>query len=217
ATNVALVLAPRLGEAPRAVAERIVERLDLGRAGVAAAEIAGPGFINFRLAHAILEARLAEIIAADRAFGRSSTGQGRRIQVEFVSANPTGPLHVAHGRGAALGDAIASLLEWTGHDVTREFYVNDAGVQIDRLGESLEVRWLRLQGHEAEIPEGGYFGEYLADLAEEANAEADDSLRSMDPAVRRSRLRDWSVARVRAEQDRDHLVILFYIYTYNPI
>src|SRR5690606_37540226 len=214
ATNVALVLAPRLGEAPRAVAERIVERLDLGRAGVAAAEIAGPGFINFRLAHAILQARLAEIIAADRTFGRSATGQGRRIQVEFVSANPTGPLHVAHGRGAALGDAIASLLEWTGHDVTREFYVNDAGVQIERLGESLEVRWLQLQGHDLAIPEGGYHGEYLIDLAREADAEAGDRLRAMDSAERRTWFRDWAVARLRDEQDRDLRTFRVYFDSY---
>src|SRR5690554_3105149 len=120
ATNLALILARRVGRPPREVADAILERLDLPAAGVATAEVAGPGFINFRLQHAVLQQRLAEILAADRAFGRSARGAGTRVQVEFVSANPTGPLHVAHGRGAALGDAIASLLEWSGYDVTRE-------------------------------------------------------------------------------------------------
>src|SRR5690554_1318976 len=203
ATNLALILARRVGRPPREVADAILERLDLPAAGVATAEVAGPGFINFRLQHAVLQQRLAEILAADRAFGRSARGAGTRIQVEFVSANPTGPLHVAHGRGAALGDAIASLLEWSGYDVTREFYVNDAGVQVDRLGESIEARWLQLQGQDIAFPESGYHGEYVRDLARDADAEAGDRLRAMQPAERRAWLRDWAVARLLAEQDRD--------------
>src|SRR5690606_1919211 len=192
-----------VGRPPREVADAILERLDLPAAGVATAEVAGPGFINFRLQHAVLQERLAEILAADRAFGRSASGAGTRIQVEFVSANPTGPLHVAHGRGAALGDAIASLLEWSGYDVTREFYVNDAGVQVDRLGESIEARWLQLQGQDIAFPERGYHGAYVRDLARDADAEAGDRLRAMQPAERRAWLRDWAVARLLAEQDRD--------------
>src|SRR5690606_33523066 len=192
-----------VGRPPREVADAILERLDLPAAGVATAEVAGPGFINFRLQHAVLQQRLGEILAADRAYGRSARGAGRRIQVEFVSANPTGPLHVAHGRGAALGDAIASLLEWTGHDVTREFYVNDAGVQVEKLGQSLEARWLQLQGEDAPLPEGGYQGEYLVDLAREVDREAGPRLREMAQEDRRRWLRDWAVARLRAEQDRD--------------
>lgn len=203
ATNLALILARRVGRPPREVAETILERLDLPAAGVATAEVAGPGFINFRLQHAVLQQRLAEILAADRAFGRSARGAGTRVQVEFVSANPTGPLHVAHGRGAALGDAIASLLEWSGYDVTREFYVNDAGVQVDRLGESIEARWLQLQGQDVAFPESGYHGEYVRDLARDADAEAGDRLRAMQPAERRAWLRDWAIARLLAEQDRD--------------
>ena len=203
ATNLALILARRVGRPPREVAETILERLDLPAAGVAAAEAAGPGFINFRLQHAVLQQRLAEILAADRAFGRSARGTGIRVQVEFVSANPTGPLHVAHGRGAALGDAIASLLEWTGHDVTREFYVNDAGAQVDRLGESIEARWLQLQGQDVPFPEGGYHGDYVRDLARDADAEAGERLRAMEPADRRAWFRDWAIARLQAEQDRD--------------
>ncbi|HEX7090482.1 MAG TPA: arginine--tRNA ligase [Longimicrobiales bacterium] len=203
ATNLALILARQVGRPPREVAERILERLDLPGAGVASAEVAGAGFINFRLQHAVLQQQLGVVLAADRAYGRSERGAGRRIQVEFVSANPTGPLHVAHGRGAALGDAIASLLEWTGHDVTREFYVNDAGVQVEKLGQSLEARWLQLQGEDAPLPEGGYQGEYLVDLAREVDREAGPRLREMGQEDRRRWLRDWAVARLRAEQDRD--------------
>ena len=203
ATNVAMVLAGRLGRPPREVAEAIVERLDRSQAGLASVEIAGPGFINFRFVETVFQSQLASIVEADRAYGRSSSGAGRRVIVEFVSANPTGPLHVAHGRGAAIGDAIASLLEWTGHDVYREFYINDAGVQIDRLAESLEVRWRQRQGEAVELPEGGYMGEYLVDLAAEVEKEAGDELRAMDPAARRQWLRDWGVRRLRAEQEED--------------
>jgi arginyl-tRNA synthetase len=202
ATNLALVLAKRLGRPPRELAGDIVAAFDTGAAGVASTEIAGPGFINFRLGAARVQARVVEIIAADRAFGRSETGGGRRVQVEFVSANPTGPLHVAHGRGAALGDAIASLLEWTGHQVQREFYVNDAGVQIDRLAESLEARWIELGGGSAAIPEGGYHGAYLKELAAEVDAEHGAALRQMERSERLKWLRDRATTVLREEQDR---------------
>jgi arginyl-tRNA synthetase len=203
ATNLALVLAGRLRRPPREVARTILDRLDLQGAGVAAAEIAGPGFINFRLAPARLHAVLEGILAADAAWGRSAGGAGRRTIVEFVSANPTGPLHVAHGRGAALGDAIAALLEWTGGTVCREFYVNDAGVQVDRLAESLHARWRGLRGEEAVIPEGGYHGEYLIELAHAVDAEHGDRLTAMDPAGRVAFLRTWATRQLQAEQDRD--------------
>ena len=203
ASNLAMILAKRLQQSPRALAETIVSRLDLGPAGLAGADIAGPGFINFRFAQVSLNARVTEIIDADAAYGRSQFGGEQRVQVEFVSANPTGPLHVAHGRGAALGDAIASLLEWTGHDVTREFYVNDAGVQIDRLAESIEARWLALRGEPAEIPEGGYHGEYVVDLAEELERERGDELRALDRAERLRIMRDHGVRVLGEEHDRD--------------
>jgi arginyl-tRNA synthetase len=202
ATNLALILAKRLGRPPRDIANDVVNAFDADAAGVAATEIAGPGFINFRLAAGRVQARVSEIIAADGDFGRSTTGQRRRVQVEFVSANPTGPLHVAHGRGAALGDAIASLLEWTGHDVQREFYVNDAGVQIDRLAESLEARWLELNGEAASIPEGGYHGAYLQELAADVEREHGDALRAMERGTRLRWLRDRATTELREEQDR---------------
>jgi arginyl-tRNA synthetase len=216
ATNLALVLAKRLSRAPREVAELIIARLDLAASGVASAEIAGPGFINFRLAHAVLQSKVAAILEADRGYGRSTAGAGRRVMVEFVSANPTGPLHVAHGRGAALGDGIASLLEWTGHEVTREFYVNDAGLQIDRLAESLEARWLEAQGESATLPEGGYHGEYLIEMGVEVEREAGDTLRALDREARLRWLRDWAVARLGAEQDDDLREFRVYFDEYYP-
>jgi arginyl-tRNA synthetase len=203
ASNLAMMLAGRLGRPPREIANEIVASLDLAAAGLQSAEIAGPGFINFRLAAARIQARVSEIIAADRSYGRSASGAGTRVQLEFVSANPTGPLHVAHGRGAVLGDAIAALLEWTGHDVEREFYVNDAGVQIDRLAESLEARWHSLNGTPTPIPEGGYHGEYLVEMAVSLEQEQGDALRAMPREQRLKLMRDRATTALREEQDRD--------------
>ncbi|MEX0907924.1 MAG: arginine--tRNA ligase [Gemmatimonadota bacterium] len=201
ASNLAMMLAKQLGRPPRQIAGEIVAALDIDEAGIASAEIAGPGFINFRLAAGRVQAGAAAIIRADRSWGRSKTGAGRRVQVEFVSANPTGPLHVAHGRGAALGDGIASLLEWTGHEVCREFYVNDAGVQIDRLAESLDARWLELTGTPTPIPENGYHGDYLKELAATLEHELGDALRGMPRAARLRMFRDRATALLRDEQD----------------
>jgi arginyl-tRNA synthetase len=167
ATNLAMVLARQLKVKPRDMAERVIGELKLPASVVSRTEIAGPGFINFWLAADELTALLGTILSEGSAYGRSTSGRGVRVNVEFVSANPTGPLHVGHGRGAALGDGIASLLEWTGHEVTREFYINDAGAQIEKLVQSLWARVQQAAGHSAEIPEGGYHGEYLAELAHE--------------------------------------------------
>jgi arginyl-tRNA synthetase len=202
-TNVAMVLAGRLGKPPREVAAMILERLDLNAAGVREADLAGPGFINFRVTGEQLRALLERVLREDEDYGLGAVDTPRRVIVEFVSANPTGPLHVAHGRGAALGDAIATLLEWSGHRVHREFYVNDAGVQIDRLGESVAARWRQLRGEDAEIPEGGYHGDYVRDLAREADAELGDRLVATQAAGRATLLRDWAVERLKAGQDRD--------------
>ncbi len=200
-TNLALVLAGRLGRPPRDVAKLLIERLDLAAASIESAELAGPGFINFRFASAQIQAHVASIIEADDAFGRAPS-TGKRFQVEFVSANPTGPLHVAHGRGAALGDGIATLLEWAGHEVEREFYVNDAGVQIDRLAESLDARIRGISGDVAEIPEGGYHGEYLVEMARDVSTTREELL-ALPRAERIRGLRDHAVDALRAEQDRD--------------
>jgi arginyl-tRNA synthetase len=168
ATNLALLLAKSRRANPRAVAQEIIDALALPADVVGRTEIAGPGFINFWLAEGALAGALARIIHEGERYGRSSDGSGQRVNVEFVSANPTGPLHVGHGRGAALGDGIAALLEWTGHEVTREFYINDAGVQIDRLAESLWARIQEAVGRVGSVPEGGYHGEYLKESAAKA-------------------------------------------------
>jgi arginyl-tRNA synthetase len=167
ATNLAMVLAKPLRTNPRALAERVIAMLALPGQFVTRTEIAGPGFINFWLSGGTLSADVARILADGPAYGKRPAGQGLRINVEFVSANPTGPLHVGHGRGAALGDGIAGLLEWSGHTVTREFYINDAGVQIDRLVESLWARVQQQLGRDLPIPEGGYHGEYLVEAAQQ--------------------------------------------------
>ncbi|MGI8842417.1 MAG: arginine--tRNA ligase, partial [Gemmatimonadaceae bacterium] len=155
ATQLALTLARPLGAKPREIAQRLVEHLDLGAHGIAAVEIAGPGFINFRMRADANAGGLANIIAAADHYGRSPDEQAGKVVVEFVSANPTGPLHVGHGRQAALGDAIASLLEWTGWQVSREFYYNDAGMQIANLGASVFAHVRQIAGRESAIPEGG--------------------------------------------------------------
>lgn len=190
ATNLAMVLARTQKSNPRKLADHIVANLGLDRDIVARTEIAGPGFINFWLAEDQLTASLTTIVRQGQDFGRAEFGSGLRVNVEFVSANPTGPLHVGHGRGAALGDAIASLLEWTGHEVIREFYINDAGVQIDRLIESLWARIRQQRGESADIPEGGYHGEYLIEAAARAIEVIDPpllagSLDAATPALRR--------------------------------
>jgi len=164
-TNLAMVLAKQLKANPRALAQRAIEMLRIPSEVVSKTEIAGPGFINFWLAEDALASLLATIIEAGGRYGRQTFGAGQRVNVEFVSANPTGPLHVGHGRGAVMGDGIAALLEWTGHAVTREFYINDAGVQIDKVRQSLWERVREAAGVPFSIPEGGYHGEYLKELA----------------------------------------------------
>jgi arginyl-tRNA synthetase len=165
ASNVALTLSRTLKVPPRKIAEQLAQALDLSEAGVTAVEIAGPGFLNFRLAGGAIADGLKDVLARDEAYGRSTTGNGERIMVEWVSANPTGPLHLGHGRQAALGDAICRLLEWTGWSVHREFYYNDAGKQMEMLGASVWVRYQQALGGEAEVPEGGYQGEYVKEIA----------------------------------------------------
>ncbi|PYP31908.1 MAG: arginine--tRNA ligase [Gemmatimonadetes bacterium] len=211
ATNLALTLAPKLGKKPRAVAEAIVARLELPPGYVSKIEVAGPGFINFVLAREERAAVLARIVAEGSRYGRgdagagvgAGAGRGTKVNVEFVSANPTGPLHVGHGRGAALGDAIATLLEWTGHAVTREFYVNDGGAQIDKLARSLWARVQQCAGRAAEIPEGGYHGDYLKELAADILAREGRGFADLPEPEGVSRCRAIAVRSQRAEQDAD--------------
>ena len=199
ATNLALLLAKPLKASPRRIAERIVAALALPPGLVASVEIAGPGFINFRLASDQLAGILRTIIAAGGGYGRATSAHGAPVNVEFVSANPTGPLHVGHGRQAALGDAIASLLEWTGWQVTREFYYNDGGAQILKLAASVQARVREIGGGPAEIPEGGYHGEYIREIAQRYLAEHPADREAADLEA----VRAFAVRELRQEQDRD--------------
>ncbi len=165
ATNAAMVLARPLGRTPRELAEAIQPHLAAHSDFFESVEVAGPGFINFRLAGSLLRDEVRAAVAAGPEYGRSNVGQGRPVQVEFVSANPTGPLHVGHGRGAAVGDVLASLLEAAGFAVHREYYINDVGTQMELLGRSTYSRYCQALGRDEPLPEDGYQGAYLADIA----------------------------------------------------
>jgi arginyl-tRNA synthetase len=165
AANLALVLAKQAKMPPRKVAELIINHLAAPEGMLLKVEIAGPGFINFFMADAYWYRVISEIHRLGQAYGDSDLGAGVKVQVEFVSANPTGPLHIGHGRGAALGDALANLLAATGHTVEREYYINDVGNQILTLGRSLYFRLRELAGEAVEFPEDGYQGDYMKDLA----------------------------------------------------
>nr|MDJ0972073.1 arginine--tRNA ligase [Kiloniellales bacterium] len=161
ATNAAMVLAKPAGMKPRDLAALLAERLESQEA-VRAVEVAGPGFINLRLTEDYLRARLVDMLNAGTAYGDAELGRGEKVNVEYVSANPTGPLHIAHARGAVIGDALAALLEKVGYEVTREYYINDAGAQVDVLARSAHLRYREALGEDiGEIPEGYYPGEYL--------------------------------------------------------
>ena len=210
AITAAMQLAKPLKRNPRELAAQLVEALQRRPAvqrWVRALEIAGPGFINLRLADAAKQQVVAEVLAAGVAFGRKPAS-GERVMVEFVSANPTGPLHVGHGRNAALGDSIAHLLETQGHTVTREFYYNDAGVQIATLATSTQARIKGLKPGDAAWPENAYNGDYIADIAaaflakQAVHADDREFTASGDPEDLDS-IRQFAVAWLRHEQDLD--------------
>jgi arginyl-tRNA synthetase len=165
ATNLALVLAKAAKMPPRKLAEIIINNLAAPEGMLQKVEIAGPGFINFFIADNYWYRVIPEIHQLGPAYGNSDLGSGQKVQVEFVSANPTGPLHIGHGRGAALGDALANLLTVTGHEVVREYYINDVGLQIFNLGRSFYFRQRELQGEKIELPDDCYQGDYMKDLA----------------------------------------------------
>jgi len=199
ATNLAMTLAKPLGKKPRDIAEALIAALDTSSVGIVSADIAGPGFVNIRLDPGFQARGLLQILAAPERWGHMDLGHNQRVCVEFVSANPTGPLHVGHGRQAALGDAISTLLEWTGWNVDREFYYNDAGTQIANLAKSTQARVRELAGQPLAIPEGGYHGEYIREIAERYVAQhpADREGNDLDA------MRAFAVAALRHEQDLD--------------
>ncbi|MEI7916397.1 MAG: arginine--tRNA ligase [Methylophilaceae bacterium] len=206
-TNLAMLLAKPLRQNPRAIAESLIKALPTS-AYVEKVEIAGAGFINFYLGANAKQTVISLIAEQGEKFGHNQLGQGRKVQVEFVSANPTGPLHVGHGRGAAVGDCLARLLDANGWAVTREFYYNDAGVQIDNLTHSVQLRCRGVTPDDATWPEAGYRGEYIADVAKAyLNKEtviADDIKVTASGDVEDAEsIRAFSVAYLRHEQDLD--------------
>lgn len=194
AANAAMVWAKSLKKPPRVIAETIVENLDKG--GIfKSAEVAGPGFLNFFLSDSWYCDALSAVIADGSDFGRSDYGAGKKINVEFVSANPTGPMHMGNARGGAIGDCLAGAMDWAGYDVTREFYINDAGNQIEKFGVSLEARYLQhFMGEEAvPFPEDGYHGLDIKDHAEAYIAENGDVLVDKPSGERRKALVDYAL------------------------
>jgi arginyl-tRNA synthetase len=201
-TSVALALGKELGRNPREVAAEIVAALERDPALIESVEIAGPGFINFRFAGPWYDRVLRETVRQGARYGCSEAGKGTRIQVEFVSANPTGPLNIVSARAAAVGDATASLLAAIGVDVEREYYVNDAGQQVENLALSVEARIRESHGEPLAIPEGGYHGEYLRDVAAAIVAGRPDVM-GLAPGERRAHLRNAAVRAIVAQQKAD--------------
>jgi arginyl-tRNA synthetase len=207
ASNIALTLAKGAGMPPRRLAQLICDALPASKS-VAKTEIAGPGFINFYLSEASNSEVVQHILEQGPAFGSNTQGQGRKVQVEFVSANPTGPLHIGHGRGAAVGDCISRLLQACGWEVSREFYYNDAGAQINNLARSVQGRCLGLQPGDADWPEDGYQGGYIKDVAEDylrgASVDAEDQhVVAAADAQDTDAIRQFAIAYLRREQDLD--------------
>jgi len=195
ATNAAMVLAKPARMKPRDIAEALAAKL-LDDARVKVAEVAGPGFLNMRLSPDLWRGVIGAALGQGSDFGRSSMGQGRKVNVEFVSANPTGPLHVGHTRGAVFGDALAALLDFAGHDVTREYYINDGGAQVDVLARSVYERYREANGLEPQIVEGLYPGDYLVPIGAALKEKYGDSLIDQPESVWLQDLREFATEKM---------------------
>lgn len=206
ATNAAMVLSKPARMAPREIAELLSAELT-GAAGVLSAEVAGPGFLNLRLDPAVWRSVLPAALGAGTDFGRSTFGAGRKVNLEFVSANPTGPMHVGHARGAVFGDALAGLLGFAGFDVTREYYVNDGGAQVDVLARSAYERYREAWGREPQIAEGLYPGDYLVPVGEALKAEYGDTLLDRPESDWLALVREFATVRMMA-MIREDLALL---------
>ena len=182
ATNAAMVLAKPAGMKPRDIAEKLAGKLAQDPR-ITPADVAGPGFLNLRLDAGVWQRVVGAVLAQGTDFGRGDLGQGKRVNVEYVSANPTGPLHVGHTRGAVFGDALASLLDFAGFDVTREYYINDGGAQVDVLARSVYLRYLEAYGQEVAFPDGTYPGDYLIDVGVALKDKVGDAYLDQDEAV----------------------------------
>ncbi len=203
ATNIAMQLTKIAKKNPRQIAEAIIGHLDLKKANIEKAEIAGPGFINFSLVKTYLYPVLQQVQDHGSDYGRSNVGQGKRVQIEFVSANPTGTLHLGHARGAAVGDSLCNVLDFAGYQVTREYYINDAGNQIVNLCRSIEARYLQELGQAVEMPEDGYHGADIKGFAKELVAEKGEALLSMSSEERTAFLRTYGLEKELAKIKRD--------------
>jgi len=203
ATNAAMQLTKLAKKNPRQIAEAIIEHLDHKGASIQSAEIAGPGFINFRMDKSYLYPIIADALKAGEDYGRVSAGEGSRVQVEFVSANPTGSLHLGHARGAAVGDSLCNVLDFAGYDVTREYYINDAGKQVENLALSLEARYRQALGQEAEMPEDGYYGEDIIGFAKGLAEQEGDKLLQLSDQERFTYFRSFGLEKELDKIKRD--------------
>ncbi len=202
-TNVAMAGARAFKKAPRMIAEAIASCIDLDGTAFERVEIAGPGFMNFFLSQQFYSDVLKDVFSCGKDYGKSDYGQGKRVLVEFVSANPTGPMHIGNARGGAIGDCLASVLDWAGFSVNREFYVNDAGNQIEKFATSLEVRYLQHYDPSIELPEDAYHGQDIVEHAENFIKEYGDKYVNADSKERRKALVDFALPKNIAGLERD--------------
>lgn len=202
-TNVAMAGARAFKKAPRMIAEAIASCIDLDGTAFERVEIAGPGFMNFFLSRQFYSNVLKDVFSCGKDYGKSDYGQGKRVLVEFVSANPTGPMHIGNARGGAIGDCLASVLDWAGFSVNREFYVNDAGNQIEKFATSLEVRYLQHYDPSIELPEDAYHGQDIVEHAENFIKEYGDKYVNADSKERRKALVDFALPKNIAGLERD--------------
>lgn len=203
ATNIAMQLTRIAKRNPREIAEMIKQHLDLQTAGVERMDIAGPGFINFFMDKSYLHNVIPQALQEGEQFGRSTIGKGEKVQVEFVSANPTGNLHLGHARGAAVGDAICNILAFAGYEVTREYYINDAGNQVDNLAYSIEARYKQALGLEADMPADGYHGEDIIGFAKELAEQEGDKLLQLSEQERFEYLKKYGLEKELDKIKRD--------------
>ena len=202
-TNVAMAGARAFKKAPRMIAEAIASCIDLDGTAFERVEIAGPGFMNFFLSQQFYSDVLKDVFSCGKDYGKSDYGQGKRVLVEFVSANPTGPMHIGNARGGAIGDCLASVLDWAGFSVNREFYVNDAGNQIEKFATSLEVRYLQHYEPSIELPEDAYHGQDIVEHAENFIKECGDKYVNADSKERRKALVDFALPKNIAGLEKD--------------
>jgi arginyl-tRNA synthetase len=193
ATNMAMQLARVARKAPRAIAEDIVANFDKTKASIEKLEIAGPGFINFYMNNSYLTALIPVVMKADDAYGETNVGEGEKVQVEFVSANPTGSLHLGHARGAAVGDSLCNILDKAGYEVSREYYINDAGNQINNLASSVEARYMQALGQEKEMPEDGYHGQDIIEIGKKLAEQEGDKYVNMEEQERLAFFREYGL------------------------